>query len=293
MPKLDLSDIALCAPDSANVSLTVRALNISATECAFGDIVLLSDVSMAGAFRHVRIDRLTSKADYSAFVIKSLPNHVQLPFALVMQWDGYVIDPDAWLPEFRHYDYIGAKWAWHKDGLTVGNGGFSLRSQKLLRTLALPRFELPHDVNEDVYICRMQRSVLESDYGIRFAPEAVADRFSYEGSQPDAPTFGFHGLWNMWRHVDDAGLVIIAKEIGNHYLKSREYAEIIVTLFQLRRFIPLIAFYTRLRAERSAAAVSKYLMTFVPNKQLISHCVGICEMIISQRAGAESSAPDL
>ncbi len=104
---------------------------------------------MAGTFRHVRIDRLRSKADYGAFVVKSLPNYVQLPYALVVQWDGYVIDPDAWLPEFRHYDYIGAKWTWFKDGLTVGNGGFSLRSQKLLRTLALPRFELSHDVNED------------------------------------------------------------------------------------------------------------------------------------------------
>ena len=289
MPKLDLSDIALCAPDSANVSLTARALAISTAECVFGDVMLLSDVPMAGTFRHVRIDRFTSRADYCAFVVKSLPNYVQLPYALVIQWDGYVIDPDAWRPEFRDYDYIGAKWAWHADGMTVGNGGFSLRSQKLLRTLALPRFELPRDVNEDAYICRMQRPVLESEYGIRFAPEAVADHFSYERSLPNAPTFGFHGLWNMWRHVDDAGLVTVAKEIGDYYVKSREYAQIIAMLFRLRRFIPLMVFYKRLRAELPAGGISSHLMTFVPNEQVISRCVRSCEMVLAERADTKAS----
>ena len=41
-------------------------------------------------------------------------------------------------PPFSHCDYIGAQWFWHNDGMRVGNGGFSLRSRKLLTALQDP-----------------------------------------------------------------------------------------------------------------------------------------------------------
>lgn len=291
MPKLHLNDVAICACDTANVSLTARALNHSAAGAVFGDAILFSDDSMSGAFRHIHVARFASRADYSAFIIKSLHHFVQLPFVLVIQWDGYVIDSGAWIAEFRDYDYIGAKWPWYKDGKTVGNGGFSLRSQKLLQTLALPRFEMPHDIIEDVYICRTQRSVLESEYGIRFAPEGIADRFSYERSLPDAPTFGFHGLFNMWRHVDDAGLVSIANQVGGYFIKSSEYAQLIIELFRLRKFIPLRAFYARLRTKLTAAEIYSHLIVFYPNEQLISKCVHVCEALLSPPGPATPQPP--
>jgi hypothetical protein len=42
------------------------------------------------------------------------------------------VNPAAWDPEFLDWDYIGAKWFWAEAGKRVGNGGFSLRSYKLL-----------------------------------------------------------------------------------------------------------------------------------------------------------------
>ena len=162
-------------------------------------------------FRHVPIERLSLDA-YQEFILKKLPLIVKTPFVLLIQWDGYVLDPTCWLPEFRQYDYIGAKWAWPKDALTVGNGGFSLRSRKLLEAVARPRFEISRIINkekvhEDEYICRVHRSALENEYGIRFAPETIADRFAYERILPDRPTFGFHGFFNMWRHIEDEAMV--------------------------------------------------------------------------------------
>ena len=55
---------------------------------------------------------------------------------LLIQWDGYVVNPEAWDPAFLGCDYLGAKWYWHDDGMRVGNGGFSLRSRRLLDALA-------------------------------------------------------------------------------------------------------------------------------------------------------------
>jgi len=43
-------------------------------------------------------------------------------------------------------------------------------------------------------------------HGIRFAPEAVADRFAFEASYWTSPPFGFHGLYNFWMFLDREGL---------------------------------------------------------------------------------------
>ena len=62
-------------------------------------------------------------------------------------------NPAAWDAAFLDCDYLGAKWFWHNDGMRVGNGGFSLRSRRLLLALQDPRIDLVEA--EDTAICRM------------------------------------------------------------------------------------------------------------------------------------------
>jgi len=64
---------------------------------------------------------------------------IDTQFTLVTQWDGYVINAEAWTEEFLDYDYIGARWigdvvkaAGSPPEYNVGNGGFSLRSDIFL-----------------------------------------------------------------------------------------------------------------------------------------------------------------
>src|SRR5215475_11579638 len=135
-PMLELPSVTLCCIDTANPLLALRALRLSSTAIRFARVLMLSDRPTASPGIEARIIApLASRAEYSQFVLKSLLSHVDTDHVLLIQWDGYVINPSAWKDEFLACDYIGAKWFWHDDGHRVGNGGFSLRSRKLLAAL--------------------------------------------------------------------------------------------------------------------------------------------------------------
>lgn len=163
----------------------------------FAKVILLSDRPPQSAEPGIewrKIERLGSRADYSRFMLHELCRHVETDHALCVQWDGFVLNGGAWDSEFLNYDYIGAVWQHFNDNHRVGNGGFSLRSRRLLDACAL----LPADgaEAEDVVISRLFRPQLEAQ-AIRFAPEPVARRFSYERTPPNGQEFGFHGAFNL------------------------------------------------------------------------------------------------
>jgi hypothetical protein len=134
----------------------------------------------------------------------------------VIQWDGHVLNASQWHPDFLAYDYIGASWPQFDDGHDVGNGGFSLRSRRLMQLCRAPTFEPSHP--EDVAIARVNREFLESQ-GMRFAPRELADRFAAERAGDIATSFGYHGAWLMpqalgiepfwavYRELDDRGTI--------------------------------------------------------------------------------------
>jgi hypothetical protein len=197
MTKPDLSNVTLCAATSVNVSATVEALRRSAEQATFARCLLFTDATIAdlpAGIELVPIARLGSSADYSAFVLTGLADHVSTPHCLIIQWDGFVIDAGQWDRGFLDFDYIGAPWPQFPHGGNVGNGGFSLRSRRLLEACRDPAFKPGHP--EDVAICRTNRARLEQR-GIRFADQETAARFAFERTVNEGPTFGFHGIFNM------------------------------------------------------------------------------------------------
>ncbi len=198
MAKLNLSTVTLCAATSVNVSATLAALGACLDQVDFADCLLFTDAritSIPMGIRMVPIDALRSSSDYSEFMIKQLADHIHTPHCLIVQWDGFVLDASQWDPRFLDYDYIGAPWPQFTDHHNVGNGGFSLRSRALLQACKDHEFRAIHP--EDVAICRDNRAMLESRYGIHFADEATAARFAFERSVTGAAAFGFHGVFNM------------------------------------------------------------------------------------------------
>jgi len=188
----------------------------------FGRVVLFTHgwaVQPAG-IEVVDVGPIRSGAEYSHFILRRLPGHVNTPFALVTQWDGFVLDAHAWSDEFLEYDYIGAVWDDQPEALCVGNGGFSLRSQRLLRA--------GHDTDiidqhpEDVALCRNHRDIMERVHGIRFAPPSLARRFAYENERPRAPTFGFHGPKNLPAILDAATIARWLDRLPDDFFRGRD-----------------------------------------------------------------------
>ena len=190
--------MTLCAATSVNVPATVRALQQSMQQIGFGRCLLLTDAAAPTddpRIEIVPIPRIASGRAYSDFLLTQLGDFVETSHCLVVQWDGFVIDGRCWDPAFLDCDYIGAPWPQFGDGHEVGNGGFSLRSRKLLEACRDPAFRIVHP--EDVAICRVNRDMLEQEHGIRFADRRTAERFAFERGAVAGPTLGFHGVFNM------------------------------------------------------------------------------------------------
>lgn len=204
---VSLPTVTLVAVSSVRIRRTVRALKKSMRGIRFGQVILVSHekpkrLPVNISFFPCR--RISSIDEYSRFILFELWRFVSTDFALVTQHDGYVARPEKWKPVFLDFDYVGAPWPKNlhhtQDGETVevGNGGFSLRSKKLLTSFT--RFGLSFSdsgtgfFNEDGQICVYNRSELES-HGILFASPGLAQEFSMESAQKDGDVkpFGFHG----------------------------------------------------------------------------------------------------
>ena len=182
---MKLSNVTICAIDSVQPDKAKAAIERSKRHIEFGGEVFIDHMS------------INSKQAYSKFILQELHKHIHTDFVLIVQWDGYIINPDAWNDQFLEYDYIGAVWPWHIEGRRVGNGGFSLRSRVLCELTASPDFVYTNE-NEDDQICHANRDFLE-DQGMKFAPEEIARYFSFERELSNIKTFGFHGGFNFER----------------------------------------------------------------------------------------------
>lgn len=190
---ISLPQVTLLAIDTVNYGKTIGSMLKSLEQIEPGDKVWFTDIFINQPFRIQEIKHLYSKEEYSAFCLKELGKYeFKTSHVLVTQWDGHVLDGDQWDDQWLEYDLIGADWPQEIDGYSVGNGGFSLRSVKLLKILAEdPMIRPLHP--EDAALCRLYRPYLEDKYGIKFASRDVANKFAFELREPTEPTFGFHG----------------------------------------------------------------------------------------------------
>lgn len=197
MTQLDLPQVTLIAATSINVEATLQAITACQSGIRFAACKLLTHQHPARSLPGLEViitPRLESSEAYSRFILTKLADHVATSHCLVVQWDGYVVDPARWDSRFLECDYVGASWPQFDDGHDVGNGGFSLRSRRLLEACRLPRFTPSHP--EDVAIGRHNRAWLEAQ-GLRFASRELADAFSAERASSLERAFGFHGVWHM------------------------------------------------------------------------------------------------
>jgi tetratricopeptide (TPR) repeat protein len=201
-PRLRLQGVELCCIDCSYHDLAARALRATLARCEFDRAQFLSDRDCAvEGVAFMAIDPIRSLQAYSNFVIHGLHAHVASPHVLVIQYDGFVLNPAAWNARFLDYDYIGPA-VRLPDGRAGGIGGFSLRSRRLLEALRddpeIRRYDAEKaPYAEDIAICCAYRERLERQHGLRFAPAEVADHFAAEAIVPTEKVFGFHNLMHL------------------------------------------------------------------------------------------------
>jgi hypothetical protein len=222
---INLPNVTLVSIDTTKeIDNTLRALYTSMSGINFGSVKLIATKEQIEKNFSLENDGITLEEpvtdikgynDYNHYVIYNLCNHISTSHCLLVQPDGFVLFPDKWDDAWLEYDYIGAPWAFVEDSYIdpfgnhhrVGNGGFSLRSKKLLDVPN--KVEVPWEINnsdfywmppgvvnyhEDGNICVHNRHIY-IDQGCKFAPVEDAVKFSQEARVPECEgitPFGFH-----------------------------------------------------------------------------------------------------
>ena len=191
---------------------------------------------MSGAGLRGNCVGASSACDSALGLLRRLSPYVKTSHCLVVQWDGFVLDPSMWSNDFLRFDYIGPIWERFRDQERCScTGGFTLRSRRLLA--ALLDEPVVSQKAEDVCIALEYREYLERNHDIRYAAFSDALRFALEDVYESPSAFGFHGVHNllcilssveledfMANSPEDVFAGFRMRRFINHALKEREIA---------------------------------------------------------------------
>ncbi len=189
--------VGLVIVDTESYVLANNAIQHCVNAYSFASVTVFTDqTSYWPQYKTVEIPKIATIEEYNRIMLGMVPQTAETDFVLVIQFDGFILNGTAFVPNFFDFDYIGAVWPDYPF-MRVGNGGFSWRSRKLLDAVMELAPLRPPGQAEDLFICRTLRPLLEARYGCVFADEGTARLFSYEIVPEVRPAFGFHGLFNL------------------------------------------------------------------------------------------------
>jgi hypothetical protein len=127
---LDLTNVSVVIvddyrdnPSESNIRNIIikKTLDYSKQYINFGEILEFSPLN--------GFNRSLKTGDFENFFVRELPWLVNTEYYLTFQWDGFIINPMSWNPNWLKYDFIGG-------GHKLQNGGFSLRKTDTMRKLS-------------------------------------------------------------------------------------------------------------------------------------------------------------
>lgn len=205
---MELNNVTIVAVAGVRPEEALWAIDYSCRDIKFGASKLITPHTIQSETVDIIACNALNYEQYNHFIVYELWKYIDTDFALLVQDDGYVVNPFQWNDEFLEYDYIGAVWPMPQDDFSfrdhtgelyrVGNGGFSLRSKKLLKLATDLNLEWkPYYgfYNEDGFYCVHHRKTYEQ-HGCKYAPIDIAASFSQEVELPEQMftiPFGFHG----------------------------------------------------------------------------------------------------
>jgi hypothetical protein len=221
---LSLNSVTIVSINTLNAEQSIKALEYSCKNIIFSKILLLSNQKFNHPYIQTKlINKINNIEEYNKFCVSELVNFIETDFCLIIQPDGFVLNEKLWDDEYLKYDYIGAPWnKFHstealfrcnlihhfninKIPYIVGNGGFSLRSKKILKEISLlhkENFNIPED---NIFSVLYRNQLAEKN--IKIAPLSLSKKFAIEHILDDqhdlTETFGFHGKLPHLNHYLD------------------------------------------------------------------------------------------
>lgn len=130
--KLQLPSVTLICCDCLNAELAGKVLELCKAKADFGAVKLLTSLPIDNPHR-VEIMPLKSLVAYSIFMLTELHKYVETDHVLIVQRDGWILNPESFDPAWLDLDYIGPLFVQYDK---VGSGGFSLRSKRIMEATA-------------------------------------------------------------------------------------------------------------------------------------------------------------
>lgn len=213
--KISLHDVTIVAVAGTKAKESIEAIKYSMRGIEFAAAKLITPEKISDPDVEIVQCENLNYEQYNHFIVYRLHKYIDTSHVLVVQNDGYVVNPDSWQNLFLDYDYIGAPWPLPQDSFSyrdpegqiqrVGNGGFSLRSKRILEgaeKLDLEWKAFSGFYHEDGFFSCHHKKDYEN-LGCKYAPIEVAARFSHESyiSEFDGILpFGFHGRNHFYYH---------------------------------------------------------------------------------------------
>lgn len=207
--KLKLNKVTLLGIDCVDPIRLQRIMDLCEEKIIFAKSKLLTSKNINDR-RIIKIKEICSHKQYSQFCLSDLKDHVDTEFVLLVQWDGFILNPNSWTDEFLDCDYVGAPWVvkdWSINDFgfpndwrgrrVVGNGGFCIKSRKFLEvsTELFKSGKIHYFHPEDIAVSVWYR-YLFMERGIKFANVELARKFAFEGGDDKYnKQFGFHGYY--------------------------------------------------------------------------------------------------
>jgi hypothetical protein len=230
-----LNDLTLVVIGNVYNNLVEKAIEKTITSMPVKDVMVFSSLPIKN-YKHYEIRKNFGRNEYNNFILKCVWPFIKTSHIVHIHYDGMGVNKEYWDDSYLNYDYIGAPWpenySWIKPTERVGNGGFSIRSLKLLDALTDKNINTSSNsdrtMNEDAVICQNSKAYLESCYQIKFAPLSLASKFSHELTNFTGETLGFHGLWNAPLYLTENEVIMFLDEVVKDYW-SKDRIEMFVS----------------------------------------------------------------
>lgn len=236
---LRLPNVTLIAVETLVHELAHATILDCVGKVDFGEVLIYTDqpekLAIPGARVH-SVPNWSHKDQYMHFFHCNACDPVKTDYVLFLEWDAGLCDATMWREEFLQFDYLGAPW-WYTDGdgkplpapFNVGNGGFSLRTMRLMKFVKEKQQRYP--AISDNQLCREYGPQIIKEGNFNWAPIEMANDFAFEGFDRLGLAntllhFGFHSTINWRLILNEDELVRRSKLMKQHKYCEGRLAEL-------------------------------------------------------------------